>query len=447
MPTVEHGPVADLGPTSGLLTDHYELTMVDAALRSGVARHRAVFECFARRLPPGRRYGVLAGIGRLVEAVNRFGFDRRDLDWLDQRAFLAPATLEWLACYRFGGTITGYREGEVYFPGSPVLTVEASFAEAVVLETLLLSILNHDSAVAAAGARMVTAAAGRPLIEAGGRRTAEQSAPAAARAAYLVGFVATSNLEAGRRYGVPTGGTSAHAFVLAHRDERSAFEAQLALTGPATTLLVDTFDLETGIRNAVAVAGPRLGAVRVDSGDLLVQARRARVLLDSLGAAGTQIVLSGDLDEWSIDALALAQAPVDAMLVGTQLVTGSGAATAGLVYKLVAVADGPESQAPLRSVAKTSVGKATRGGVKRAGRRLNGAGHAVAELVVAPGDAGLLEDPAVRGLQTTYIQHGVTGEVASLETARAHHRRAKAELTPLQLDLAPGEAALRAETT
>lgn len=430
--------VVDRSSTS-LLTDHYELTMVDAALRSGAADRRAVFECFARRLPDGRRYGVVAGTARLVEAVARFRFEDADLAFLESAGFLSPRTLEWLSGYRFSGTITGYREGELFFPDSPVLTVESTFAEAVVLETVLLSILNYDSAVAAGGARMVSAAAGRPLIEAGSRRTHELAAPAAARAAYLVGFASTSNLEAGRRWGIPTGGTTAHAFILAHPDERQAFAAQVALTGPATTLLVDTFDVAEGIRNAVTVAGPSLGAIRIDSGDLAEEARRARRLLDELGATGTAIVVSGDLDESTI--ATLATAPVDKMLVGTQLVTGSGAPTAGLIYKLVAVADDCGPGAVLRPVAKRSAGKATRGGVKHAGRRVR-RGRAEAELLVDRDHRIALSDPAVRALQVPWVLAGETVDPPSLDEARRHHARAKAELSPDQLDPRPGPPAL-----
>ncbi len=441
--------------STGLLTDHYELTMLDAALRSGVAHHQATFECFARRLPPGRRYGVMAGVDRLIEGLQDFRFDDSALAWLSEQAFLSAQALEWLADYRFGGTIRGYREGELFFPGSPILTVEAPFGQAVVLETLVLSILNHDCAVAAAGARMVHAAAGRPLIEAGSRRTAEYAAPAAARAGYLVGFAGTSNLEAGRRWGVPTGGTVAHAFVLAHRNERAAFEAQLALTGPGTTLLVDTFHIETGIRNAVDVAGPSLGAIRIDSGDPLVEAVRARALLDELGATTTAIVLSGDLDEWAIDALARADAPVDRMLIGTQLVTGSGAPAAGLVYKLVAVAHRPGPDAPQHPVAKTSPGKVSIGGAKLAARRIGPDGLALAELVtVGSGTVGTGavtsratprgQDGSLRPLQRTFVHRGETVADLSLEAARAHHRSAMGELSAEQRSLKPGGPALRA---
>src|SRR4051794_15040505 len=191
------GSPSSTGVSTALLTDRYELTMLAAALADGTATRRCVFEVFARRLPDGRRYGVVAGTARLLESVARFRFGSQELAALAD--VVDPATLDWLAEYRFAGDIDGYPEGELFFPGSPILTVTGSFVDAVMLETLTLSILNHDSAVAAAAARMVTAAAGRPLIEMGSRRTHEAAAVAAARAAYLAGVSATSNLEAPRR--------------------------------------------------------------------------------------------------------------------------------------------------------------------------------------------------------------------------------------------------------
>ena len=277
--------------STALLTDHYELTMLRAALRSGAASRRAVFEMFARHLPSGRRYGVVAGTGRLLDSLAEFRFGDAELAFLERAQIVDAETLEFLRDYRFSGSIWGYAEGDCYFPGSPILVVEGTFAESVILETLALSIFNHDCAIASAASRMATAAAGRTLVEMGSRRTHELSAVAAARAAYIAGFTSTSNLRAGFQYGVPTTGTSAHAFTLVHDDERHAFQAQLDSLGTGTTLLVDTYDVPTAIRNAVAAAGPGLGAVRIDSGDLAVVAREVRAQLDFLGAAKTRIVL------------------------------------------------------------------------------------------------------------------------------------------------------------
>jgi nicotinate phosphoribosyltransferase len=396
--------VTGAGPAPGstaLLTDHYELTMVAGALRSGVAGRRSVFEVFARHLPHGRRYGVVAGTGRLLDALPEFRFGPDELAFLRSAKVADEATLEYLASFAFTGDIWGYGEGDCYFPGSPILVVEAPFAEAVVLETLALSILNHDSAIASAASRMVTAAEGRPLIEMGSRRTHELAAVASARAAWIAGFATTSNLRAGHDYGIPTAGTSAHAFMLVHDSERHAFSTQLATLGKGTTLLVDTFDVDQAVHAAVELAGPDLGAVRIDSGDLAAAARRTRTLLDELGAARTRIVVTGDLDEHSI--AALAAAPVDGYGVGTALVTGSGAATAALVYKLVARADEPGSEAGLRPVAKRSVGKPSQGGRKWAVRQRDSDGQAIAERVTleppehSPGDRPLLRQLVSRG--------------------------------------------------
>ena len=327
--------------TTGLLTDHYELTMLQASLSDGTAERRSVFELFARRLPAGRRYGVVAGTGRALDALEHFRFGAAEVAWLRDREIVDDTTCDWLAEYRFAGDIWGYPEGEMYFPSSPVMVVEGTFAETVLLETLLLSVLNHDSAVASAAARMIGAAAGRPCIEMGSRRTQEWSAVAAARAAYIAGFATTSNLEAGRTYGIPTAGTSAHSFTLVHDTERDAFTSQVESLGTGTTLLVDTYDITEAVRLGVEVAGPGLGAVRIDSGDLVSLAHQVRAQLDQLGATDTRILVTSDLDEHAI--ATLAAAPVDGYGVGTALVTGSGAPTSGFVYKLVARedADGP----------------------------------------------------------------------------------------------------------
>lgn len=407
---------------TALLTDHYELTMVQAALRSGVADDAAVFEVFTRRLPPGRRYGVLAGLGRLLDAVEQFRFDDAELAHLSTR--LDDAACSWLADYRFRGSIDAYREGELFFPCSPVLTVESTFADAVVLETLVLSVLNHDSAVASAAARMVDAAGGRPLIEMGGRRTHEHAAVASARAAYLAGFHNTSNLEAGRRYGIPTTGTAAHAFVLAHESEEAAFAAQVAALGPQTTLLVDTYDIEQGVRNAIAAAGHGLGGIRIDSGDLAEEARRARRLLDEAGCTSTRIVVSGDLDEFSLTGLR--NSPVDVFGVGTSVVTGSGHPTVGFVYKLVAVAG--------RRVAKRSLAKASVGGRKHAFRVLDDSGHVVEERLSLAGSA-----QAGRALQERVVDAGTVVQRRPLDEARAHCAAVRAELRPEERSTAPGD--------
>ena len=422
-------------PTTALLTDHYELTMLRAALQAGTADRRCVFELFARRLPEGRRYGVVAGVGRALRALRHFRFDEEALRFLLDRRVVDPATADWLADFRFRGDVWGYPEGELYFPGSPVLVVESTFAEGVVLETLLLSIYNHDSAIASAASRMTVTAGDRPCIEMGSRRTQELAAVAAARAAYVAGFAATSNLEAGRRYGVPTRGTSAHAFTLLHETEREAFAAQIAALGEDTTLLVDTYDEFAAVRLGVELTEGRLGAVRLDSGDLAVLATRVRALLDELGATRTKIVVTSDLDEYTIGALSAA--PVDSYGVGTALVTGSGHPTCGFVYKLVARAVGDEPDAPLVGVAKKSAEKTSIGGRKYAVRRRDAGGVVEAEVIGIGAPAE--HDADDRELLVPLVLGGeIVGE-EPLEAARDRHLRARAELPIEALKMSRGE--------
>ena len=418
---------------TGMLTDQYELTMLDAALRHTTADRPCVFEVFTRRLPEGRRYGVVAGTGRLVDLITDFRFPIEDIEWLLARGIVGVEAARFLGDYRFQGDVDGYAEGELFFPDSPILTVRGSFADAVVLETLVLSVLNHDSAVAAAAARMTSAAGGRPLIEMGTRRTHEYAAVASARAAYLAGFTATSNLAAGRTFAVPTTGTAAHAFTLLYEEEIDAFASQVDTLGVGTTLLVDTYDITNGIARAVAAAGSALGAVRIDSGDLGVLARQARAQLDSLGATATRIVVSGDLDEYAI--AGLAASPVDVYGAGTAVVIGSGAPTAGLVYKLVEV-DG-------RPVAKRSEHKQSRGGAKWALRRHKVSGTATEEVVYLTDAEPPAAEPGDRQLVRPLLRSGaVVNDLPTLTESRDHLAAVMVSLPWDGLKLSRGEPAI-----
>ncbi|MDO4762120.1 MAG: nicotinate phosphoribosyltransferase [Corynebacterium sp.] len=402
-------------PSTALMTDKYELTMLQSALADGTANRTCTFEVFSRRLPNERRYGVVAGTQRVLEAVQNFIFTEEQIAILD---FLNDDTREFLRNYRFSGDIDGYREGELYFPHSPILTVRGTFAECVILETLILSILNADSAIASAAARMVTAADGRPLVEMGSRRTHEEAAVTASRAAYLAGFTSTSNMEASFRYGIPTAGTAAHAWTLLHinedgtPNEKAAFQSQVDTFGTDTTLLVDTYDITQGVKNAIEVAGTQLGAVRIDSGDLGVMTRKVRQQLDELGAHNTRIIVSSDLDEYAI--AGLRGDPVDGFGVGTSVVTGSGAPTASLVYKLVEVDGLP--------VAKRSRNKNSVGGAKKAVRTHRATGTAVEEIVIPlhmpTPEIGHLD---VRELSIPLVRNGaIVDGLPTLDESRAY---------------------------
>jgi nicotinate phosphoribosyltransferase len=426
-------------PRTSLYTDHYELTMLQGALQSGAAHRKSVFEAFARRLPDGRRYGIVAGTGRLLEGIANFRFGEPELDFLRRTKVVNDQTLEYLADYSFSGDIWGYPEGEAYFPNSPVLIVESTFAEACILETYLLSVLNHDCAIASAASRMISAAGNRPCIEMGSRRTHEEAAAAAARAAVIAGFDSTSNLEAGLRYGLKTVGTAAHSFTLLHDTEREAFEAQIAAFGPETSLLVDTYDVETAVRAAVELAGDKLGAVRLDSGDLVAQAQWVRQLLDELGNDHTKIVVTSDLDEYAI--AALQSAPVDSYGVGTSLVTGSGAPTASMVYKLVSRTD---DSGEFVSVAKAAKNKASKGGRKYALRKLNERGTATQEIVGVghhPEDDGNDRALLHQFIKNGEVLPGWTGPEA-VQRARRRHAETMQELPAVVNRLQRGEAAI-----
>jgi nicotinate phosphoribosyltransferase len=309
------------------------------------------------------------------------------------------------------------------------------------LETLILSIMNYDSAVASAASRMRSAAGNRYLAEMGGRRTNEQAAVAAARAAYIAGFDATSNLEAGRSWGIPTMGTAAHAFTLLHNNEEDAFRAQVKTFGTGTTLLVDTYNTDEGVRKAIEIAGPKLGAVRIDSGDLGVEVARVRELLDSLGATETKITVTNDLDEHAI--AALAAAPVDNYGVGTSVVTGSGVPTAGFVYKLVAHKDESDNWV---SVSKRSTNKTNMGGRKQALRLLEN-GVASKELLAAGHEVSV--NPNTRELQVPLITDGLVDEnfigANAVQMARQTHSNAISELPVQAHRLQRGDAAIPTE--
>ncbi len=413
--------------------------MLQAALHSGAAHRKSVFEAFARRLPDGRRYGIVAGTGRLLEGIAGFRFGDAEIDYLRRTKVVNEETLEYLANFSFSGDIWGYAEGEAYFPNSPILIVESTFAEACILETYILSILNHDSAIASAASRMITAAGTRPCVEMGSRRTQEESAVAAARAAVIAGFDSTSNLEAGRRYGIKTVGTAAHSFTLLHDTEREAFEAQIASMGAGTALLVDTYDVEAAVRTAVELAGDKLGAVRLDSGDLVAQAQWVRQLLDELGNENTRIIVTSDLDEFAI--AALQSAPVDSYGVGTSLVTGSGAPTASMVYKLVSRTDDGGNFVP---VAKAAKNKTSKGGRKYALRRLNDRGTASQEILGIghrPEDDGNDRQLLQQFIKNGELLPGWTGPEGVVR-ARQRHADSMRELPAVVNRLQRGDAAI-----
>lgn len=431
-----------------LMTDMYEYTMLDACLKDGTADRKCVFEVFTRHLPIGRRYGVVAGTGRILDELERFHLDDEDLKFLADRKIVSPETIKWLESFHFSGTIKGYREGEMFFPNSPILEVEGTFGECTLLETLILSVLNYDSAVASAASRMACAAKDRPCMDMGGRRTNEWSAVAAARAAVVGGFQGTANLLAAQMYGLKAIGTAAHCFTLVHDSERQAFESQIAALGRNTTLLVDTYNIEEAVKTAVEVAGPELGGVRIDSGDLALMAQRVRNQLDALGATNTRITVTNDLDEYAL--AALQTAPVDSYGVGTMLVTGSGAPTCAMVYKLTEREGADGVMVP---VMKKSKDKATVPGRKVAYRSYE-YGLADVEHVISGSEdklAAFRPEEGWKDLMVDFVDHGEINHEWQGHDAiqRAHDYRAKAlaELPIAAQSLMRGDPVIPTEVT
>ncbi|HEX8198969.1 MAG TPA: nicotinate phosphoribosyltransferase [Isosphaeraceae bacterium] len=390
-PPVSLWPDPDaLGP----VTDLYQLTMMAGYVAAGLAEAPATFELFVRRLPPGRAYLVVAGLEQAIGDLGRLAFSRAQVDALRSLpAFrgVDPALLDGLEGIRFRGDVWAVPEGSVVFAGEPLVRVEAPLAQAQWIETYLIASLSYPTSVASKAARIVAAAPGRSLMEFGTRRGHGPLAGIlCARAAYLAGFDATSNVEAALKLGIPCSGTMAHSWVQSFPTEPEAFAA-FARVYPGATLLVDTYDTAAGARHAAAI-DPPIGAIRLDSGDLAELSRVARQILDDHGRHAARIVASGDLDERKIAALVAAGAPIDAFGVGTELITSRDAPALAMVYKLVAL-DG-------RGRIKLSPGKKTYPLAKQVFRRRDGQGRFLGDHVtradeVAEGEPLLV--PILRG--------------------------------------------------
>lgn len=331
-----------IGRGPGLLaTDFYQLTMLDAYRRVGMAG-RAAFEFFVRRLPPARGFLIAAGLADLLDQLEGARFWDDELKWLRESGRFPDETVDWLAGWRFTGDIHALPEGTPVFAEEPILRVEAPIAEAQLIETWVINLLHYQTLVASKAARMVLSAAGTPLIDFGLRRAHSLDAGIhAARAAYIAGFAGTATTAARMRYEIPLYGTMAHSFIQAHDSEEEAFR-HFAEARPADTiLLIDTYDSEGAARLVVALAerlrasGIRIRGVRIDSGDLAAHARAVRAILDGGGLTEVRIVASGGLDEGSIRDLATSGSPIDSFGVGTSLTTSEDKPAVDCAYKLV----------------------------------------------------------------------------------------------------------------
>jgi len=420
-----------------LFTDLYELAMARAYAAEGTDQE-AVFELFFRKLPPGRNYIVAAGLGDVLDSLETLGVTEDDLDYLRTLGLFSEAFLGQLRGFRFTGEVWAVPEGTVVFPDEPLVQVVAPILEAQLVEALVLNQVHFPSLVASKAARVVTAAAGRDVVEFGSRRAhGTDAALKAARAAYLMGAIGTSNVLAGRRYGIPVLGTMAHSYIQTHDDEAAAFAAFAALY-PGTTLLVDTYDTLEGVRKVIDL-GRRLGdrfcvrAIRLDSGDLGALAGQARQMLDAAGLHGVRIFASGGLDEDEIAALIAAGAPIDAFGVGTKLAVSEDVPSLDMAYKLVAYAGRPRM--------KLSSRKAIYPGRKQVIRRVED-GRIVRD-VIGRHDETLEGEPLLQPVMRRGARLAA-GRV-SLEEARVHARRELERLPEVLRSLAPAEVPYRVE--
>ena len=407
-----------------LFTDLYQLTMAQAYHQLGMGE-TAVFELFVRRLPPQRRFLVVAGIEQALEFAAGLGFTGADLDYLAGLGRFSRGFLDHLAALRFSGSIHAMPEGTPFFADEPIMRVTAPILEAQLLESRLMNIVHFQTLVASKAARCVLAAGGRYLVDFGLRRAHEASAALfAARAAYLAGFDATATVEAGRRFGIPLSGTLAHSFIEAHASEAEAFRCFACSQPGATTLLIDTYDCRRAARRVVELAqelkrlgsGHGIGSVRIDSGDLAAQAREVRAILDAGGCPEIRIVLSGGLDERAIESVVARGAPVDAFGVGTALDVSADVPALDMAYKLQEYAGLPRR--------KRSPGKETWPGAKQVFREYDADGRYTADEVRRHEEGGRGE-PLLNEVMSAGVR---VGPQPTLATAREHCRRQLAAL-------------------
>lgn len=383
---------------SVLLTDLYQLTMLQGYHDAGM-EETAVFEFFVRRLRPGRGFLLAAGLEQSLEFLEQLHFAPEELEWLASTQRFSPAFLAALENLRFSGDVHAMPEGTVFFPNEPILRVTAPIAEAQLVETRLINLLHLETMIASKAARSVLMAPDRLLVDFGLRRAhGAEAGLLAARASYVAGFAGTSNVEAGRRFGMPLYGTMAHSFIQAHDDEALAFEHFAQAQPDNVVLLIDTWDTEAAAHKVVALApklthaGIRIKGVRIDSGDLTEHARRVRAILDAGGLEHVIIFASGDLDEYALRDMLAAGAPVDGFGVGTRVDTSSDQPYLDCAYKLQEYAG--------RARRKRSEGKATWPGRKQVFRSLDADGRMAGDRVTLetdpqPGEPLLV--PAMRG--------------------------------------------------
>ncbi len=371
---------------SALFTDFYELTMAQGYWKEGMNRP-AVFDMFFRRHPFQGGFSVFAGLEPFLSALAELRFSQEDLAYLESLGLFEASFLQYLENFRFTGSVWAMDEGSIVFPNEPLIRIEASLIEAQIIEGLLLNTINFQSLIATKTARVWLAARGGAILEFGLRRAqGADGALSASRAAFIGGARATSNVLAGKKYGIPVMGTMAHSWVMSFLDEEAAFRAYASLYPERTVFLIDTYDtLKSGLPHAIRVGrdlaaqGKKFG-VRLDSGDIHYLSREVRRELDAAGLSNATITVSNELDEYIIETLTRAGAPIDSWGVGTNLVTGGNEAAFTGVYKLVARQNADGTFEPVMKFSDNPE-KTTTPGIKQLWRLYDGEGQAVADVM------------------------------------------------------------------
>ena len=432
---------------NALLTDLYQLTMLQAYLDEGM-EGSATFELFVRKLPAGRNFLVAAGLEQALQFLETLAFSDAEVAWLEQQGGFSRRLLDALKAFRFSGDVHAMPEGSVFFADEPVLRITAPLPQAQLVESRLLNIVHFETLIASKAARFVLAAPGKLLIDFGMRRAhGQEAALLAARAAYLAGFSGTATAQAGQCFGIPVYGTMAHSFVQAHASEAAAFEAFARARPNRPTLLVDTYDTEAAVAKLVELAprlardGISIGGVRLDSGDLAAHARAVRAMLDQAGLNSVSVFASGNLDEWRIEQLLAAAAPIDGFGVGTALDTSSDAPALDAVYKLQSYAGVARR--------KRSEGKATWPGIKQVWRELGADGCFARDnvrLESEPGaGAALLQPCLVNGRRiapATPLEHSRVHCATQLRALPQALRSLQAAAQPYQAGISEALRAL-----
>ena len=418
-----------------LRTDLYQLTMAAGYFHRGMAGDVATCEMFIRRLPKARRYLVAMGRERVLDYLANLSFTPEEIDFLGTvpalRDAMTPPFRDYLARFRFTGDVWAVPEGTLVFAHEPLFRITAPIIEAQIVETFLLSVVNHATMIGTKAARIVRAAGTAGVVEFGTRRTHQEAAIDAARHACAVGCIGTSNVQAGLRHGLKISGTAAHMWTMAHPSEEAAFQGYVEVFPNASILLVDTYDTLRGAERAARIARDKLQGVRLDSGDLLELSRGVRKILDDNGCASAKIVASGDLNEYKIEALRRENAPIDLYGVGTDLVTSLDAPSLGGVYKLVEHAKGGE-RIP---IAKFSEGKGTLPGPHQVFRFDREGGGFDDVIALADEDPATLREggaPARALLQPAMKAGAITAPREPLDAIRARVKEG--------LDALPAEA-------